>query len=119
MTYKEKLKKIIPTKKEFTDIIKDLQDASDFQDEINVKARRYDIEQDNVGLLLMHQDAVILLLEKIFDTDMISWWIYEINFGREYETGCVTEADGTDIYIPTAELLYDYLIKEMEADLNE
>ena len=43
------------------------------------------------------------------DGDIISWWIYDLEYGTEYKDGCITEEDGTIIDVSTAGKLYDYL----------
>ena len=39
----------------------------------------------------------------------ISYFIYELDYGRDYEEGCITDQDGNNIDFSTAEKLYDYL----------
>ena len=55
------------------------------------------------------------------DNDVISWWIYDEDFGRKFKAGDLSfEKDGK-IYAPdlsNPEKLYDYLIEEMK-DCNE
>lgn len=56
-------------------------------------------------------DEVIRLLEIILDDrdGDISYWVWELDFGRKWKPGCVTDSDGTDIKLETAEDLYRYL----------
>lgn len=70
---------------------------------------------DDVFELSMAGD-VIGLLEHIFrDKDeWISYWVYEKDFGLDWEEGCAIEADGTDIDLSTTEKLYDFLISNMK-----
>lgn len=49
------------------------------------------------------------------DGNEIEYFIYDLDFGKEYKEGCFTEMDGTPIDISTAEKLYDY-ITETERD---
>ena len=105
------------TKQEFVDIINKLKEVNDFVDETNNKARKLNdaIISDffnATSLSISHENIVVKLLENMFnDTDIISWWIYELDYGRKYEEGCIQDCDGKIIDIPTAEKLYDYLIK--------
>lgn len=107
------------TKQEFVDIINQLKEVNDFVEETNSKARELQevIELDFFNarsLAISHETNVVFLLKIMFnDTDIISWWIYELDYGRKYETGCFTEADGTPIDVSTAEKLYDYLVENM------
>ena len=51
-------------------------------------------------------------------SEVIDYWIYDLNFGSKYYDGCITEKDGTNIVLKTAENLYDYLIEEMQKNEN-
>ncbi len=48
------------------------------------------------------------------DGNEIEYFIYDLNFGKDYNEGCLTEMDGTPIDISTAEKLYDYIVSEVE-----
>ena len=108
------------TKEEFIKIIDALKETNDFVDEVNSKARnlRDSIMSDFFNassLSISFEDIVVKLLENMFDdTDMISWWIYELDFGKKYKRGCIKDCNGKNINVSTAEKLYDYLVKEME-----
>jgi len=108
------------SKEEFIEIIDRLREVKDFVNETNDKAMklRDAIETDffnAMSLMISHEGIVIKLLEKMFeDADIISWWIYELDYGREYKEGCIQEESGKNIDISTAEKLYDYLIESME-----
>lgn len=56
-------------------------------------------------------DEAIRMLEILCndDSEMISYWAWELDFGRKWKPGCVTDSDGTDIKLETAEDLYHYL----------
>ena len=51
------------------------------------------------------------LLESIMEDkgEWISYWIFELDFGRKYEDGAITEADGSIIKLETVEDLYNFL----------
>ena len=108
------------TKKQFVEIINKLKKVNDFVNKTNDEARKLDdaIISDFFNaqsLSISHESIVIELLENMFeDGDIISWWIYDLEYGTKYEDGCITEEDGTIIDVSTAEKLYDYLIKNME-----
>jgi len=40
--------------------------------------------------------------------DTINWWMYELDFGRQYEEGCLSDKSG-NIDVSTAEKLYEHL----------
>lgn len=43
----------------------------------------------------------------------IGFFIYELDFGRNYKEGCIKTRNGTIVDFSTAEKLYDYLVKQM------
>ena len=108
------------SKKEFAEIINKLRKVNDFTNEVNSKARKLDdaIESDffnAMSLSISHENIVVKLLEKMFNHgDTLSWWIYELDYGRKYKDGCIVGQDGKEIDLSTAEKLYDYLIKKEE-----
>lgn len=48
------------------------------------------------------------------DGNEIEYFIYDLNFGKDYNEGSLSEMDGTPIDISTAEKLYDYIVSEVE-----
>lgn len=112
------------TKNEFVDIINKLREVNDFVDETNNKARKLNdaIISDffnATSLSISHENIVVKLLENMFnDKEIISWWIYELDYGRKFKIGCISYTNECERIIEpdlsTAEKLYDYLIKEME-----
>lgn len=104
------------SKEEFIEIIDKLRKVNDFVDETNTKAKELDdaIISDffnATSLSISHENIVVRLLENMFnDKEFLTWWLYELDYGRKYEDGCVTEGDKA-IDISDAGKLYDYLIK--------
>lgn len=60
-------------------------------------------------------DMMIMLLDKIFcdnsDYPLIDYWIYELDFGKNWKPGIVTN-NGVDVKLETASDLYDVLVKQ-------
>lgn len=112
------------TKKEFVDIINKLKEVNDFVYETNERARKLNdaIISDFFNassLSISHENIVVKLLENMFnDTYIINWWLYELDYGRNFKMGYLQDENGLDIDISTADKLYDYLIKEMEEKDN-
>lgn len=111
------------TKKEFVEIIDRLRNYNDLKDKINDLFQDLidNKEQDfcNAGsICIVHESIVIKLLENMFNDNNeisnISWWIYELDYGREYKKGCIIDKEGKAIDLSTSEKLYDYLIENME-----
>ncbi len=63
------------------------------------------------------------LIESIFDlleystndeTELISYFCYEINFGEDWYEGCVVDEDGNDIRLQDIDDLYNVLVSDEE-----
>ena len=108
----------ILSKEEFVDIMENLRKTDTFYDKINDILRT--CGSDGYVFPPTNIDDVIFLLDKIFKQDTyeswISYFVYELGFGKKYKNGCATEADGTNIDLNSADKLYDFLIKEMEVN---
>lgn len=120
----EKLEKIIKqnekgkviSRTRFVEILKKLQDTSDLVDGIdnmirnsnNVPSKDF---MSGSGLMICHDDLVIELLQKIMNdqTEMIAYFVYELDFGRKYHPGYVTDENEDEVNLSTAENLYEYL----------
>lgn len=107
------------TKERFVEIINRLDNYNKLQENINGLFDECieNKEQDfcNAGSICIgHESVVVELLENMFNTDMISYWIYELDYGREYKDGYVQDGEGNIVDLSTLEKLYDYLIKEEE-----
>lgn len=107
------------TKQEFVKIIDRLRNYNDLQDKIqelfkdNIENKEMDFM--NAGTICVgHEIVVVKLLENMFNdkSELISWWIYEQDYGRTYSIGDL-EVNGVAIDLTTTEKLYDYLISEM------
>ena len=107
------------SKDKFVEIINRLKNYNNLQDKINdlFKENIDNKEMDfmNAGSICIgHESVVVYLLERMFDTDMISYFMYELDYGKEYKDGYVQDGEGNNIDISTVEKLYDYLIKKAE-----
>ena len=112
---------MIISKEKFVEIINRLKNYNELQDKIdelfkdNIENREKDFM--NAGSICVgHESVVVKLLEKMFDTDIISYWIYELNYGKEYTDGCVLDENMNEIDLSTAEKLYDYLVQALRSE---
>ena len=106
------------TKQEFVDILNRLREATELVDKVEELFRdsRENLECDfcnGAGLQISHEGIVVKLLEKLMQDSfgIISYFIYELDYGKEYREDCVSDKNG-NIDISTPEKLYDYLMKE-------
>ena len=109
------------SKEKFLEIINRLKSYNELQNKINdlFKENIDNKEEDfmNAGSICIgHESVVVYLLEKIFDTDMISYFIYELDYGKKYKAGCVLDENMNEIDLSTAEKMYDYLVKSLESE---
>mgnify|MGYP005781527585 CR=1 FL=1 len=110
---------MIISKEKFVEIINRLKSYTELQNKIN------DLFRDNIdnkemdfinagSICIGHESVVVYLLEKMFDTDMISYFIYELDYGEKYRAGYVLDENGNEIDLSTAEKLYDFLIQNLK-----
>ena len=110
---------MIISKEKFVEIINRLKKYNELQNDINElfneSIDNKEMDFMNAGSICIgHESVVVYLLERMFDTDMISYFIYELNYGKKYKAGYVLDENMNEIDLSTAEKLYDYLIKETE-----
>lgn len=107
------------SKESFCQVMYDYKSMWNFTDEMNDLFRKY--KSDGEVYPPMCTETVIDLLKFIFnDKDQwINYWIFELDFGKDYEDGWVTQKDGTIIPLKTVEDLYDLLVKNMEENGGE
>ena len=112
---------MIISKEKFVEIINRLKSYTELQNKIN------DLFRDNIdnkemdfinagSICIGHESVVVYLLENMFDTDMIGYWVYELDYGEKYTEGCVLYENMNNIDLSTAEKLYDYLVQALESE---
>ena len=105
------------TKEQFVEIINRLKETDDIKNKVNsiIRESRDSAIADFTeagSLMICHKDIVVKLLENMFnDTDTISWWLYDRDYGRKFKIGDIVYDNGYKPNLTTAEKLYDYLIE--------
>lgn len=109
------------SKEEFVEVLNRLRDSSDLVRKVNGLFRdsRDNVECDfcnGAALQISHESTVVFLLRKLLKDafENIDYFIYELDYGRKYEPGMITDENGRDIDLSTAEKLYDYLTGEVK-----
>lgn len=108
------------TKNEFIEIIDRLRETDELVTDVNerIASSKEVVISDftNAGsMMICHEDIVIKLLANMFnDSDTLSWWMYELEYGRKYFPGCIQDKNGKNIDLSNESKLYDYLIEQME-----
>lgn len=116
-------------KERFCAILNKMRDQNDLYNEVSDKL------SDAVGMsvnlipLAPIMDDLIYLLDVAMGTDfdkeagddddtysmtMIEFFVYEVDYGRNYKEGLVTDELGNPIKLDSAEALYDLLAAEQE-----
>lgn len=103
------------SKEKFIKAIDDVESVCRYQEGLNNYFRK-----NNVDGYIFQPDCtstVINLLHTIAGTkdkdEWIDYFCFELDFGKKWKEGMITEKDGTDIILKTSEDLYDLLEKQM------
>lgn len=105
---------MIISKELFIDCIKSMRDVWDYKRESVKLINKYNPYSQTSILDYPSCDIeLVTLLTKIMEDydGLIFYFCYEIDFGREWKVGCMTDIDGTDIPLRTIEDLWNALNK--------
>lgn len=100
--------------KTFLKAIYEIQKVHKYQSELYDLFKKYD--SDTRIYPYSCEDVLVDVLEKAMkdDNSAISYFIYDLNFGKDWTKGCFTRIDerkkAVDIKIKTPEDLYNYLV---------
>lgn len=109
----------IMSKESFCRVMDNYKSMFSFTDEMNELFDKYKADGNIYPPLCT--STVIDLLEFIFnDKDQwINYWIFELDFGKNYEDGYVKDEHGEVIPLKTTEDLYDLLVRNMKESKEE
>lgn len=98
---------------EFRYYMEEIKDVEDYWNELSDLDSKYGYAVQVERPTDRISSALVKLLEKSFndENNWISYYIWELNFGRDWEPGCVTNEEGTDVKLQEVEDLYDLLIE--------
>lgn len=106
------------TFEEFNRYMTALKDEEELQDKLTDAVSEYNRKQNMcIHLVIPSQDHLIVdLLTKILDdkSKWISYWVYELDCGRKYKDGSITDKDGSVIKLKTIEDLWNLLMSKKE-----
>jgi len=109
------------TFEQFLDCIETIQDQMDDDAALNdLLSDKFALESTMLCNPLTTK--YIELLRNIFndESDWISYYIYDLDFGKEYREGVVQDENGQNVPLLTVEDLYNLLIENMEnKDVNK
>lgn len=116
-------------KERFCAILNKMRDQNDLYNEVSDKLSNAVGMSVNLIPLAPIMDDLIYLLDVAMGTDfdkeadgdddtysmtMIEFFVYEVDYGRNYKEGLVTDELGNPIKLDSAEALYDLLAAEQE-----
>ena len=107
------------SKESFCEVIDNYKSMWNFTDDMNEVFKKYNC--DGEVYPPMCTETVIDLLEFIFNdkNQWISYWAFELEFGKDYEDGYVKDEHGEVIPLKTTEDLYDLLVRNMKESKEE
>lgn len=106
------------SKEKFIEIINAAKNQFSFEDDLNNLLGKYNCDGYVCMPTLLEQ--VVFLLECIFKDKYhwIDYYCYELEFGKKWKKGMITDSDGKDVKLETAEDLYDFITKECANEQN-
>lgn len=103
------------TFEQFSDCIETIQNEMEREDKINdVLSDEFALERTMLYNPLLAE--YIKLLRSVFDdeNDWIDYYVYDLDFGKDYHDGDVQDENGQNIPLLTVEDLYNLLIENMD-----
>ena len=106
--------KTVPMTKET--FVKAINDIKGYHEKINkIQTVLEETCYDSVFWPPSLESTLITVLKDSFNDEdgyggMIEYFIYELEYGEQWNVGTVTDENGNDIKLATAEDLYDYLV---------
>ena len=103
------------TFEQFSDYIETIQDEMKREDKINdVLSNEFALERTMLYNPLLSE--YIKLLRDIFkdEGDYIGYYVYDLDFGRDYHEGDIQDENGRNIPLLTVEDLYNLLVENMD-----
>ena len=107
------------SKEKFLSVIGEIKKWHDLEDDLWKLGKKYNQDADWYIPSTL-EDALVDLLEICMGDSIsdISYFIYELDFGKEYEPGDVLGEDGKEIDFSSAASLYDYLLSSYNDGWN-
>ena len=103
----------------FESIMTEIKEVNDFQDHLMSICKDFNRNNHSGSEADFYLPDLsctcVKLLEQIFDDkyDWISYYMWELDFGRAYKDGMITRKDGSNIRLESFRDLYDLLIENM------
>lgn len=94
-----------------------LVELKEAEEKITSLMRKSKLKDDFNGSLFgisMYEDLAFKILTDAMDDkfDWIGYWLYELNMGKDYKQGIVTDKDGKNIKLKTIDDLYKCVVND-------
>jgi hypothetical protein len=100
------------TKEKFIRALTELKSLEEDIDNVHVALQKLDPDFGGFYLSRVSTLIVNLLKDAMNDKyDYIDYFIYELEYGKKWKKGMITDKNKKDIKLQTAEDLYNYIIK--------
>lgn len=108
--------KPIITYEEFESYIDELKSIDEFQTKLDTLITSYNnsgrVKAEYIHLPTLFDSMIELLQKATGDTsEYISFWVYELDFGRKYKDGCVQRENGESVPLKTTMDLWKKIIE--------
>jgi hypothetical protein len=105
------------SKENFIKYMNELKELSDTYETINKAAEK--IEMFSIWNI-EGENLILDILEEVFNDKKDSWigyFVYDLDFGRKWHEGCITDKNDIDIPLRNAEELYDFLMEGLNESI--
>lgn len=103
---------------EFKKYIGRIKTVEDFEDDLSSLSYKFNctnrcMEESYFSFPTLVQTTIDLIGFIMEDKgDWISYWIYELEYGKKYFDGCISYENGENIKLETVEDLYNFLVEK-------
>lgn len=104
------------SREDFCEYIRKIEELDHRQEKLNDTLQ--ELDDDNMSWCFIYSTPIRIiqsLLEKVMNDckgGWISYYCWELDFGRDYTEGCVENEDGVPVPLSTPDDLYNILISE-------
>lgn len=95
------------SKVDFCKSIDKIKEFNELFKKVNDLFRPYDFM--SIDIMEYESLAISILGKAMEDEDTLCWWIYEEDFGKRCNEGCL-EVDGKSVDVSSPEKLYDFFV---------
>lgn len=99
-------------KRQFIEIMTEWKAIDDAERRCNVAFKELEPDFNFFSIGRFHSLILRVLTLAMYDTDWISYYVYELKWGADWKPGTIRDKDGKDIPLGTLDELYGFLLLE-------